>query len=98
MYGYRILRSVTLGLRSAQTALLAASFVVADTAQQLGDKARELAHRKLDKIVNVSAAKSEAAWAAVGNLEAIAAQRSADHLDLYDDVAERRQMIEREVL
>ncbi len=98
MYGYRILRSVTLGLRSVQTALLASTFVVSDAAQQLGDKARELAHRKLDTIIAKSEAHIDALDAAVGHALARYDEARDNHDDLHSDVTARRVMIEREVL
>lgn len=98
MYGYRILRSMTLGLRVVQTALLASTFVVSDAAQQLGGKARELAHRKLDKIVAASEARLDALEAAVGIAISRHEDASDDHSDLHEDVTARRVMIDREVL
>lgn len=98
MFVYKTLRSITLSLRSAQTALLAASFFVSDTAQSLGRKAKNAAHAKLDAIHAAADRKNTALWMAVGEAEARAEQHSADLDDLVADHTEARVLIEREVL
>lgn len=98
MIVYRTLRSLALWLRGVQTALLAATFIVSDYAEASGAKAKDAAHKSLDR-------KIEAGYTRVDNLFAAAEFARARAEDAADDWASseadhngRRAMIEREVL
>ena len=77
MFVYRTLRKVALGLRSVQTALLGASFLVSDYAANAGERAVQAAHESLDKYIETGYAKANCLADAA---EALAAKREGQVL------------------
>ena len=98
MRAYLILRRLALSLRSVQTALLGASYLVSDYAQQTGERAKKEAAASIDRQV-------EAGYAYVDKLD-FYAEAAADRADKarsdwernHADIARRSLMIEWEVL
>lgn len=95
---YRSLRQVALALRSAQTALLGASFFVSDCAHGIADSARAAADKSLDRELERGYTKVDNLFQAAEFAQARAEDAADEHALNVNDINERRRLIELEVL